>query len=165
MRLFWSLSSLRPLETLRRALRDRSAVSAVEFGLIAPALIAIPIPVLDIGLGLYTQMQVYEAAQAGTEYALLHTYDSNQIQSAATSATSLSLAGNAISSAENCGCPTGASITMGGAPGTCGTCANGAAAGNYVTVTVTTTYTPPVAFPPVISSSYTLTGTSVLRIQ
>ena len=163
MRMRRSRLPLRPLETVRRALRDTSAVSAVEFALLAPMLIAIPIPVLDIGLGLYSQMQVKEAAQAGAEYALLHTYDVSQIQSSATSATPLSL--DRVDSNENCGCPNGNSITLGGLPGSCGACGNGANPGNYVTVTVQATYYPPIPVPPAIPSSYTLTSTSILRIQ
>ncbi|HLG88383.1 MAG TPA: TadE/TadG family type IV pilus assembly protein [Alphaproteobacteria bacterium] len=161
----WSSFAFRRLlEVVQRVIRDTSAVSALEFGLLAPMLIAIPIPVLDIGLGLYSQMQVKEAAQAGAEYALLHGYDSAQIQEAATSATPVSLGAGAVSSQENCGCPNGTSLTLGGAPGSCATCGDGATPGNYVSVTVTTTYTPPVAFPPLIQSSYTLTSKSVLRI-
>jgi Flp pilus assembly protein TadG len=160
-----SLALRRPLKIVRRAFRDTSAVSAVEFALVAPLLIAIPIPVLDLGLGLYTQMQVKEAAQAGAQYALLHGYDSAQIQAAATGATPVSLGAGAVSSQENCGCPNGTSLTLGGAPGSCATCTSGATPGDYVSVTVTTTYAPPVAFPSLIHGSYTLTSTSVLRIQ
>ena len=147
---------------IRRVLGDRRGVSALEFAFIAPILIALPVPVFDLGLGLYAQMQVYSAAQSGAQYVLLHTYDSAQIQSAATSATPLAVT---VASQQNCGCPNGTSITLGGAPGTCGTCAGGAAAGTYVQVTVSTTYTPLIAFPPLIRSSYALASTSTLRFQ
>ena len=160
MRMRWLILPLRALKRFKVVLRDTSAVSAVEFALLAPALIAIPIPVLDIGLGLYAQMQVKEAAQAGAEYALIHSsYDASQIQAAATSATPLSL--GSVNSSQSCGCPSGNSIVL----GSCGTCPNGANSGTYVSVSVSATYTPPIAAPPVIQSSYALTSTSLLRIQ
>ena len=149
------------LAGLKSLIAGKAGTSAMEFALIAPALIIIPIPVVDAGLGLYAQMEVREAAQAGAQYALLHAYDSAQILAAATAATPLSVT---ITSQQNCGCPNGTSITLGGAPGTCAACAGGGAAGTYVQVTSAATYRPPIAFAPIIKNSYALSGSSVVRV-
>ena len=152
------------LAKLKSLIGDTAATAAVEFALIAPALVLIPVPVVDIGVGLYTQMEVRLAAQAGAQYALGHAYDSAQITDAATAATPLAVT---ITTQQSCGCPSGTTVDMVvGTPGACGTCAGGATAGTYVQVLSTATYTPPIAFKDVaFLSTYTLSSTSTVRTQ
>src|SRR4051794_23135014 len=85
---------------LKAALLDRTAVSAVEFALVAPILIAIPVPIFDIGSSLHAKMQVEEAVQAGAQYVIVHAYDTGKIAEAAASAASL---GVTITTHEACG--------------------------------------------------------------
>lgn len=149
-------------------LKDRRGVSAVEFALLAPVLIALPVPIVDLGLGLYTQMELQNAATAGAQYALqnpsLSTLTTAQIQAAAAAAVpSLAMS---TSASQVCGCP---GTGTGGGPavtfGSCTTnCSTGKLPGNYVTVTAQTTYVPLVPYP-VMGSSVALTAQSVARIQ
>ena len=71
--------------------RAREGNAAVEFSIAAPVLVIIFVPLIDIGMGIYQQMQVQDAAQAGTQYAMAHGWNSSAIQSAVTSATALSV--------------------------------------------------------------------------
>jgi Flp pilus assembly protein TadG len=149
------------------AFRDRRGVSAVEFAILAPVLVALPVPIVDIGLGLYTQMELQNAAQAGAQYALLHPSafpSPAQIQAAAVAAVpSLTLT---ASSSQACGCPgTGPA----GAPavtfGSCGTaCSTGQPPGTFITVTAQTTYVPMMSYP-ALGNSVALSAHSVARIQ
>jgi Flp pilus assembly protein TadG len=72
--------------------RERGGVSAVEFAVAAPVLVALLIPLVDLGIALYEQVEVNTAAQAGADYALLKapTFNSTAISSAVTGATGFS---------------------------------------------------------------------------
>ena len=135
--------------------------SAVEFAIALPFLVGILIPMVDLGMGLYTQMQVETAAQAGAEYALLHGWASDQISSAVTNATSLSGVSASPAPTESYGCPNGTTIVSASQGSTC---TNGQTAGTYVTVNAQVTYTPLMSYA-AIGSSFTLSSTSVVRIQ
>ncbi|MDR3450529.1 MAG: TadE/TadG family type IV pilus assembly protein [Alphaproteobacteria bacterium] len=138
-------------------------MSAVEFALLAPVLIAIPVPIADLGMGLYAQMELQNAAQAGAQYALLNIGKgplvTTQVQAAVTGAsTYLTVTAN---SAQSCGCPNGTTVVV----GPCGTaCASGKQPGTYITVTAQATYTPLVKYP-VLGSSVALAAQSTVRIQ
>ncbi len=109
---------------------------ALETALIAPILITLAVGASDIGLGMRVQSEVSDAAQAGVEYVALHGYTSSGVQTAATSATSLSVS---VSSTTFYACPTGTDIT----PSAAGTaCASGSTAGSYASVTASANYTP-----------------------
>jgi Flp pilus assembly protein TadG len=79
------------IERLSTLLRATEGSAAMEFGLIAPMLGAILLPVIDIGIGFYQRMQVQDAAQAGAQYAMTHGWNSTAIQNAVRSATTLSI--------------------------------------------------------------------------
>src|SRR5205823_379771 len=114
------------------------------------------------GLAVYSEMEVQNAAQAGTQYAAVHGYNSDSVTTAVTSATTIHGLSASPAPSKFCGCP---STTGGIATATCGTnCASGAAAGTYVTASATATYTTIVAYPGV-PSSYTFASTSTVRIQ
>jgi len=86
------LSSKKTFYILRcfsgRAARCTSGVAAVEFALISPLLAFMVIATVDIGMGIYRQMQVENATQAGAQWAIKNGYDSTSISNAVTSATS-----------------------------------------------------------------------------
>jgi len=142
------------------ALRNCSGVSSVEFAVALPVLITLLTVLVDFGIGFYEKMEVEDAAQAGTHYALLHGWDSSAIQDAVTNATKLSVSASP-SPTKTCGCPSGSAVTA----VTCGAvCASGLSAGTYVTVNAQASYTPLITYP-ILGSSVTLSAQSVVRIN
>jgi Flp pilus assembly protein TadG len=140
---------------------NRSGVSSVEFALAVPLLVAILTVLVDFGMGFYQKMQVEDAAQAGTQYALVHGWNSDAIQNAVTSATTLSGVSASPAPTQACGCASGSSVT---AADCNGVCANGLSPGTYVTVNAQAAYTPLITYP-VFGNSVTLTAQSVARIK
>lgn len=140
---------------------DRTAAAALEFAIAAPLMVALVIPMVDLGAGFQQRMQVQDAAQAGAQYALAHGWDSTAIQNAVTSAATLSGIQALPAPATSCGCPQGTSITA----ATCGgTCASGLAAGTYVTVNAQASYSPLIPYP-MFGQSVTLSAQATVRIQ
>ncbi|HEV2300971.1 MAG TPA: TadE/TadG family type IV pilus assembly protein [Stellaceae bacterium] len=129
--------------------RGEDGVSAIEFAIIAPAVALLLLGVIDLADGLWEQMQVSSAAQAGAFYASVSGVNGTPsgIQSAVTNATGLSVTAtlsssaspscqsttpSSIPAAEWCGCP---DTTSGVTSATCGsTCSDSSTAGHYVTV-------------------------------
>jgi Flp pilus assembly protein TadG len=90
----------------RRLAATRRGNAAVEFGLIAPILIGLLVPIADYGLYIYDNMQLHLAAQAGMEYAAHNGYDPTGITNATISAaTPLNLTANDVAVSQFCGCP------------------------------------------------------------
>ena len=146
----------------RRAafLRARDGSAAVEFSIAAPVLAIIFVPLIDIGMAVYQQMQVQDAAQAGAQYAMRHGWNSSAIESAVTSATALSVSASPAPS-KSCGCPDSSSVSS----ASCGSrCPDGQTAGTYVTVSAQATYAPLLPYP-TMGSSVTLTAQTTARIQ
>jgi Flp pilus assembly protein TadG len=65
---------LRPFRALRG---DRSGAALVEFAFVSTLLIALTLPLVDIGMGFYVKSQVMTAAQAGAQYAYLNGWRTN----------------------------------------------------------------------------------------
>lgn len=155
--------------TVRRWTRRREGTAAVEFALAAPLLVAILLPMIDLGIAAYKDMQVHDAAQAGAQYALLSpdatvpmssTY-STAIQTAVTNATTLSTISASPAPSTACGCSSGTTVTA----TACGTpCTGGLNPGVYVTVKAQATYTPLLPFS-VFGNSTTLSASSMVRVQ
>jgi Flp pilus assembly protein TadG len=144
----------------RRLLRHCGGNAAMELALLASPLMLLAIGTGDYGLGIYRQMEVQNAAQAGAEYARKHGFSTTGITNAVTAATPLTVSASPAP-AQSCGCPSGTTISS----ATCGTtCASGALAGTYVTVAAQATYSTIVPYPG-IANSYTLTASSTVRIQ
>lgn len=144
----------------KRLLSESSGAAAVEFALLAPTLVAILLPMVDLGIGAYEKMRVQDAAEAGAQYALEHGYSSSAITTAAQDATSLG-SNVQVTPTEACGCISSGAI----ASATCGsTCSDGTTAGTFVTVGTQASYTTILSYPG-ISSPMTLTGTAVVRIN
>ena len=153
-----------PLPFVRRLRRDRSGAAAVEFGLVAPMLVALLVPMVDLGMGTYNKMRVQDAAEAGAQYALSHGYSTSSITSAAQNATSLG-ATVSVTPSEACGCITATGTvdtsSYGSPPCTPNACSDGSTPGTFVGVATQTTYTPLLA----PTTSLTLNGTAVVRIN
>lgn len=143
---------------------SRDGVSTVEFALCSGILLTLCVGTIDFGIGLWQQMQVASAAQAGAQYAMLHPGATNSsISSAVTGATSLS--GISVSSGypqTTCGCPTGTSATPTGMTMgvTCGsTCSAGGTAQQYIVVQAQANYSMIMSWPG-LSNPLTLTASS-----
>jgi Flp pilus assembly protein TadG len=146
---------------IKHLLRDRSGVAAIEFALAAPILVAALVGIADVGMGIYKQMQLINAVQAGARYAMTNGWNSVQIQNTITNATDLAAISATPAPTHSCGCPSGATI----ATATCGsTCASGAPAGTYVTVNAQFAYTPVIPFVG-FGGALTLVAQSMVRIQ
>lgn len=154
------------------ALRHAEAgISAVEFALATPILLAIVLPVLDLGQAFSEQIRVNMAVQAGAQYASLNAWSSSSssdVTGIVNGSTTLSLTG--VAATQSCGCPN----TSGGptlysipaAPATCASqypscTADSQPAGYYVQVTASHTHT---AVVPYSASPASVTSTAVVRI-
>jgi Flp pilus assembly protein TadG len=90
----------------RRVAAASGGNAAVEFGLIAPVLLGLLVPIADYGLYIYDSMQLHLAAQAGMEYAAHNGYDPTGITNATiNAATPLNLTANNVTVSQFCGCP------------------------------------------------------------
>jgi Flp pilus assembly protein TadG len=156
------LPSLRSsIKRLAALLRAQEGNAAMEFGLVAPMLGAILVPLVDVGMGFYQSMQVQDAAQAGAQYAMTHGWNGSAIQNAVTSATTLSSVNASPAPSRSCGCPGDASVVA----ATCGSsCSDGKPAGTYVTVSAQAVYKTLIPYP-AVGSSVTLSAQSTARIQ
>jgi Flp pilus assembly protein TadG len=156
----------RTMPALREAIRSfvlgTEGAAAVEFTLFAPTLVGMVVCTMDLGVGMYRQMQVQHAAQAGIQYVIAHGYnpsDISPISSAVTQATTF--AGISASPAPNqfCGCRSSTGVTS----TTCtSTCDDGSLAATYVTVSAQATYMTIVPYP-LISNSFPLTAQATVR--
>ena len=145
-----------------RALRNDRGVAAVEMALLTPVVVVMLLGVVDLGIRVWTNARVVNAANAGIEYAAIKGYNSTAIRSAAQSATTVSVTVSAP--APTYGCPTAAGSLTSETSST-SVCSDGYKAGTYVTVTASDTYT---TFAPILwggSSSVTLSATAVTRIN
>ena len=142
-------------------LRRRGGNTAIEFAMIAPVLAGMLVGMTDLGVGIYENMEVRNAAQAGAQYAVAKGWDSTAIQNAVTGSSSMSGISASPAPAQSCGCASGTTI----AAAACGSaCPGGATAGTYVTVNAQAQYTPLFAYPG-LPSPMTLSAQSTVRIQ
>ncbi len=162
------------LGAFTRLARDRVGTSTIELAICVPLLAAMIIPVTDLGMAAYTQMQVANAAQAGADYAAA-TPVFNAANVIATIASDTNLpniqpnpgqgASPSPAPAQSCNCVTGTTIgpSLGSPP--CGqSCTNGTV-GTFVTVTAQVTYTTLFDYTPVLPNSLTLSSQAMVRIK
>ena len=162
----------RTLRALKEFAFAREGSSAVELALVLPFLIGFIIPLVDLGMGAYTKMQVAAAAQAGAEYAIYLqnkglSFDSAKIANAVSGATAL---GATISppsgqpASQSCGCLVGPTIQLFGTAPPCNqNCASGSV-GVYVSVTAQTQFTPLFNYP-LLPSPVTLSAQTTVRVN
>lgn len=150
------------LRDVMRAMRDdRCGIAAIEFAIMVPTLVMMTICTVDLGMGIYSNMQVQNAAQAGAQYAMVHGFDANSISSAVSNATGQSGISASPPPVQYCGCATAAGVTT----IACGSpCPAGAVYGNYVQVSTQGTYKTILPYP-MIANSFTLTARSNVRVQ
>lgn len=144
---------------LRLIWRSNSGIAAVEFAMVVPIMALMFLAIADLGIGIYTDMQVNNAAQYGTEYALLNGYDSDSISNAIRSASNLS--DLTISPSQFCGCPQSGRVNR---TSCSASCSDGTSAGTYAQVSVTHNYATIIPYPG-LPSSFALAAHSTVRLQ
>lgn len=137
-------------------------IAAVEFALVATFLVPLAVGACDLGMVLYRQMAIENAAWAGASRASLHGWTASSpgdIQSAATAASGY--APTSVSAIQEYGCDNNGAIqpTNKG-----GNCTSGLTAGTFVVVTATAVA--PIMVPvPGLPASFTLSYTALARIK
>ena len=155
-----SLSTGGSFPPFRHCLREPSGIAAIEFAVVAPLLVMMFICLTDLGLGIYTNMQVDSAAQYGAQYALTSGYDPDAITSAVKDSSEIS--GLDVAPSTFCGCP-GANGVV--ALPTCNAkCNDGFAAGTFVRVSVSHAYATLLPYPG-LPSSFALNAQSTVRLK
>jgi Flp pilus assembly pilin Flp len=161
------------LQLMRRLLRDRGdgirGVAAIEFAVIAMLLVVMTIGTVDFGMGFYRKMQVYNAAQAGAHYAIMHGYDESKVAAsikAAVKDNPPSFTFDATPAPRRfCGCPSSAGVTEVAALTPCTfTCPDGSIAGTYVRASAQGAYETILRYPALIPNSLTFSSQSTVRI-
>ncbi|HEX5325160.1 MAG TPA: TadE/TadG family type IV pilus assembly protein [Acetobacteraceae bacterium] len=143
----------------RRIRRDERGVTAIEFAIIGPILIGMFISIVDLGLGLYSQVQLANAAQAGASYAMQKGYDASAMTTVAQAATRLT--GIAVTTSQFCGCPSSTGVTV---IACTSNCSDGLAAGTFAQVNATKDYSTLLSYPG-LPSTFHLSETATARTQ
>ena len=129
---------------LRRLLRQRRGISAVEFALIAPVLGVILFAMIDVGGAAFQYIELVQALSAGSAYAINHSSDTSGIQGAVSAAlpsgwTNVTVGAPlyfCMSSANSCSSPPANSSPL--PASTCcpsGNCASSASSGQAIYLT------------------------------
>lgn len=132
-----------------RLWRATEGLGAVELGFIAPFLLLLFLGIVDFGMAYWQQMEIANAANVGTQYAIKNSFNQSQIITIAKASTNLSdvLLDNPAPD-QVCGCPTATGVTIGyGTYPTCGTCPDSTAAKGYVRVNTRICYSPLFTWP------------------
>ena len=139
--------------------RDERGVTAIEFAIIGPILIGMFISIVDLGLGLYNQIQLANAAQAGADYAMQKGYDATAMTTVAQAATRLT--GLTVTTSQFCGCPSSTGVTV---TSCSSNCSDGLTAGTFAQITTTKDYSTLLSYPG-LPSTFHLSETATARTQ
>jgi len=173
----------------------RRGNAAIETALMAPFLLLLMVGIADFGSATYADMEIQDAAQAGAQYALengaggLNATTVTNVESAVTSATTLSGVAANPTPTVYCGCASGNTITAAGCPSnttgsapscavsssctgscsvacsaTCGTSPSTYPSGLFISVSARGTYNTILPYPG-IASSFTFTRQAVVRLK
>jgi len=116
----------------------------------------------DFGMAYWEKIQVGNAARAGAQYAMVHGWNPPAISTSVTRATGLISIAATPAPTQACGCP---SASSGIIATSCGSsCTGGGAAGTYVTVNASASYSTLLPYPG-IANTFALTATNTLRIN
>jgi len=165
-------------QAIRRLMLGDDGIALVEFTIFAPILIVMSIYIMDFGLYFINKLDMQNAAQAGTQWAIATgLYNSSDIQVAAKNAVPAMFQPTQINVTTNefCGCPSSTAVALYDSTKPSGVCPGGAtcvvggsteAAGNYVTVTATTVSQYKSFIPyGLFAINPDITGKSTVRIQ
>jgi Flp pilus assembly protein TadG len=139
--------------------RDQRGVTAIEFAVIAPIMIGMFISIADLGLGLYTQVQLANAAQAGAAYAMQKGYNGDTMRTVAQASTRLTSV--TVATSQFCGCPSTTGVTVTTCASSCG---DGLTAGTFAQVIASKAYSTLLSYPG-IPSTINMSETATARTQ
>lgn len=146
-----------PLKALHRRLGASGAVAA-EFAVVLPILILLIVGLFDYGGAVVMSTKLESAARAGLQYAMKYPADAAGIVYAAQNATDdTTMTVGTPTLFCTCGSSTAAPVPC------TSTCAAGTLR-DYVSLTTSQTYTPPVGFPGV-GGPMAMTGSAVMQVQ
>jgi Flp pilus assembly protein TadG len=151
--------ALHPSLRMKRRLQGDSGMAAVEFAILASVLLLLVMGLADYGLAVYYRMQVESAALIGAKYAAKYPTDSAGITSAVNSATHIS-SFTSVTPAKLCECANALGTSV-----SCSTTCAGSTLNEYMTVTVTYSYTPLFASSPLPIETGTLSSTHTIRTK
>lgn len=154
------------MRSFRGLALDNGGVAIVDFALVAPFLLLTLVSVTDLGRGIYAQIRVAYAAEAGAEYAARNGFDATGISNAVSGATSFAAIQANPAPTQYCGCAQNGGSSVMIAQASCGsTCPNsGLPAGIYVQVNSQAAWTRIFAYPSFPRNAVT-TAQSTVRIQ
>lgn len=133
---------------------------AVEFAFVLPILAYLFVGAADLGLGIYREMQVKQAAQVGAEYAVVNGFNAGAISQAVTNATSYSGVAANPAPTSFCGCVSNNAIVT----SACGsTCSDGNMAGTYTSVYASRQYSTLFRFP-YLPTNFNMSAKATVRL-
>lgn len=142
-----------------RAAANESGVTAIEFGMVLPILIALFVCIYDLGMGVYTNTQLSAAAQFGAGWAVQNGYDAATITARTQAATALT--GVTVTPTQFCGCPSATGVTV---TSCSSTCSDGLMAGTFAQVAAAKDYTPIMRYPG-LPAVFHLNQQATVRLQ
>lgn len=147
--------------TIFPVLADRGGAAAVEFALLAPALVLFVVGTIDLGTLAYQSLQVRAAVHAGALYALKNAPSPTAaaIDSAVQNATTLTVTPTAPTPLYYC--DSGGSLSSVGSPTS--SCSGGTV-GTYLVVSAQATFTPPVTWS-ALGLPSTISSQAMVRVQ
>jgi Flp pilus assembly protein TadG len=147
-----------------------SGVATIELAVIVPVMGVLLLSTLDMGMLVYREMDLRNAARVGAQYAFQDSTAYSTMQSTAVNALGPQPSGVAAASATataSCECPTSTenyTLTT-SVPCSTTTCTvTGTKPSSYITVTITQAYSPMFGSWSLFSS-HTLSGTATLRVN
>ncbi len=144
---------------LAQALANRSGTAALEFAIILPVIVTLLIGMFDYGALAYQTMEVSTAAHAGAEYALKNGFTASAVQTAVTSATTLTVTASPAPTLEKACVTSGAIVVTAGS-----SCSSGGAPGSYVLVYAQAPFSPIISWASFIMPSR-VAAQAMVRIQ
>ena len=144
---------------IRALLTDASGASAAEFVLVVPLLVLLITAAIDFGGLIYTRLQVGSATHAGASFAAAQGFNETGISAAMLGGASIAV--TTAVPVQFCGCPDEATGITEEACTT--TCPSGQAAGKYVRLSTSATYSTIYSWPG-LSNPVTLNSVANVRI-
>jgi Flp pilus assembly protein TadG len=133
----------------------RRGVTAVEFAVSAPILLAAVLGLGELGTATAQKVRLMSAARAGAQYAINNTTGTDAaITSAVKAAANLGPDPVTVTVTRSCGCDDGSTVSCSG-----GTCSSGSVR-EWVAVTASQTFNTGV-----LGTTYALSGQATLRVK